>query len=393
MLKKIDHIKIKVVLTTLVIIGILNIVFPQGHREQLDRSIPLLFNYILLILLGVFTLSQKIILTRTGKILIVFFGYIFLHVLFGFAQNYSISIISEFSKYVLWVLFYLFFLRIFLLSNEEIFTKQNYFKYFLIISLIIQTYSIIGERLITFSNETRVTGINSSYVLLSFLPLILISFKKINVTAILLFFGLVLLLATKRGSLLIFAVSGVVILYKFVFVKYSLSKAIITSIMLLTGVIFLSFQYGDLLLARLEDLGSTEDIGSGRGQMYSYLLNTWLNSDSFAVYIFGFGQDSVNYYTNILIGSPLEAHSGILSFTFEYGLVSIFLLFLIIWRMLKMKFDTPIDNTVRYLIVISLVLIELYSFGFFQIAGLNYAICLAYLDARSKKINILKSLV
>lgn len=383
MLKKIDHIKIKMVLTLLVIIGILNIIFPQGHREQLDRSIPLLFNYSLLVLLVIFVFRQKIILTKTGKTLIIFFSYIFLHVIFGFVQNYSISIIAEFSKYVLWLLFYFFFFRVFLLSNKETFTEQKYFKFFLIALISIQIFLIISERIFTFSNEARVVGINSSYLLLSFLPLVLLFFEKINITTILLFFGLLLLLATKRGSLLLFAVSCIIILYKFVFKKYSLSKAIFTSIMLLIGAILLYLQYGDLLLSRLEDLGSTEDIGSGRGQMYSYLLNTWLNSDSFAVYIVGFGQDSVNYYSNILIGSPLEAHSGILSFTFEYGLVSIFLLFLFIWRMIKLKLDTHLDNTVRYLIIISLVLIELYSFGFFQIAGLNYAICLAYLDAKS----------
>ena len=157
-----------------------------------------------------------------------------------------------------------------------------------------------------------------------------------------------ILFSLKRGAILALAVSFLPVLFGKTFI-YSRRISIqnIFLIVLSYSFLFLSYsKFEFLILDRFQDFfdNTSDNFGSGRVNVYSSIFFDWLNSNSYLIYIFGYGYGSVESLNYNLTGNALSAHSDFFNFIHSYGLLgfSLFLYFIfyqfrISYKLFKLK--------------------------------------------------------
>lgn len=174
------------------------------------------------------------------------------------------------------------------------------------------------------------------YVLLWCVPFLMIQDKSRTRSFLIICACFAIFLSFKRGAMLALILSFVAYIFctlminrtarsafKAFFVLIALFLVIVLSVSLVKKI------RPDFFAHRVADLGSAEQIGSGRGTFYVVVLNHYLeafNSNPLN-FFFGFGSRSAHNIIGKYYGTTgIYAHSDWLELTHDYGLFGIFVL-------------------------------------------------------------------
>ncbi|MBO3115783.1 O-antigen ligase family protein [Winogradskyella sp. DF17] len=257
----------------------------------------------------------------------------------------------------------------------------------LVVSLVIIYFLVI---LRDFSNRSLWQGSknffvsNNSYHLLKLFPLVLLMRNKFtNVLILLTAIGIVL--AFKRGALLAFSIAFAVYYFYILFkVKEKKLLKLIFGIGVFSVSSYYFFLNMDIFLARIEDFENVETAGSGRGRMFTLIINEMLNNDNPLVLLFGNGFYATVDFFQKTIGHSIVAHSDIMEFFFNYGLLGLGVIIFFFYRVFKLFlfFKGTYEGLV---IIIWMVVVGLgcsYSINLFAPEMIYAIITLVILEAR-----------
>ncbi|WP_243472936.1 O-antigen ligase family protein [Winogradskyella sp. MH6] len=331
-----------------------------------------------------------------------FFGTMLVFVVSNLIKGYRIpqSIVGKAVKYLLFLFTILSLLHLSLvLDNITSVIKilywitGFYFFYQALISGVIKTkhieYFTIAAVLIYFlvvlrdyTNRNLWEGSkdffvsNNAYHLLKFFPLVLLFQNKLkNVLILLIAIGIVL--AFKRGALLAFGLSFVIYyLYILFKEKKGKLKKLILGIAIVAAGAYYFIQNISVFLSRSEDLESVDSAGSGRGQMFRLIAEDMI-LDNFQPlkFIFGNGVYASKEFFQKTIGHKIVAHSDVLEFFFDFGLIGLVILILFYYRVYKLYrfFRKEYYGMVLKIWLVASGLSSLYSINLFA-AEMIYAI-------------------
>ena len=217
---------------------------------------------------------------------------------------------------------------------------------------------------------------NNSYHLLKLVPLILLLKNRYtNILILLIAMGMVL--AFKRGALLAFSITFVMYYFYILFkVKEKKFLKLVLGVgVVLTGIYFFN-QNIDVFLSRNEDLKNLETAGSGRGNMFSLILDDMINvnSDPFTLF-FGNGIYATKDFFQRTIGHRIVAHSDLLEFFYDFGIIGLLCFMFFFYRIIKLFvfFKNEYYGFILVIWLTALGLSSLYSINLFT-AEMIYAI-------------------
>lgn len=132
-----------------------------------------------------------------------------------------------------------------------------------------------------------------------------------------------------------------------------------------TGAFF-STRHSETLGDDLQDMWDPDRIGSGRGAIYTVILEGWLDA-SLLEKIAGRGQGSTPSVTNERLGLPVEAHSDVLELLTELGVLGL-AVYIVLWfellRLLRHAIEKDQEIAAAYAAALAMVLpITLYSWS------------------------------
>lgn len=178
---------------------------------------------------------------------------------------------------------------------------------------------------------------NNSYRFLAFFPVMYVVHERWR-SFLIVITGLILLLALKRGPILIFALLVLMLLILQVSrAKRSRLKAFLlfgTIFISLASLIYFSESFLDLLIKQVEfmtfragDFSSFETAGSGRGGIYIYLLSSSVLSGELWPTLIGNGALSSFQALELAIGNSIHAHSDLIEILHSFGLLGTIFIF------------------------------------------------------------------
>lgn len=208
--------------------------------------------------------------------------------------------------------------------------------YLLIAVLVIDS---IAEVVITYQTVHHTTVIDvgeSSYLIMSIMPLLLYVFRSYYVWVILFVLGLIMFTAKRSAFIIVLACLPVILYYlKHFRRQFKLNKSTIAVLLLITASIILFYVLNidtinrgiSNFIYRMDRLeGDDGSIGSGRNFIWLGLLNYWYEGEMINQ-LFGFGYFSSNSIWNNV------AHNDFVQYLVDYGIVG-----LVIWTMVLYKF-------------------------------------------------------
>ncbi|WP_138433367.1 O-antigen ligase family protein [Winogradskyella algicola] len=232
---------------------------------------------------------------------------------------------------------------------------------------------------------------NNSYHLLKLFPLVLLMRNKFtNVLILLTALGIVL--AFKRGALLAFSVAFAVYYFYILFkVKEKKLLKLIFGIGVFSAASYYFLLNMDIFLTRVEDFENVETAGSGRGRMFTLIINEMLNNDNPLVLLFGNGFYATVDFFQKTIGHSIVAHSDIMEFFFNYGLLGLGAIIFFFYRVFKLFlfFKGTYEGLVIFIWMVVVGLGCSYSVNLFAPEMIYAIISLVILEA--KRIWILNS--
>jgi len=183
------------------------------------------------------------------------------------------------------------------------------------------------------------TGAYNTYYCLTFLPLLLNlkANKKGNIFIILLSI-IIILFASKRAGIIVAAMSLVVYLLGNLYLaksfKHKFKNFLMTILIMFIAVIVIQSildEFNINIIKRLNNIAV--DGGSGRTIIWKTVIEKYNNS-SIAEKIFGHGYQSV-YYRLMPLGKYSLSHNSFIEYLYDYGIVGISLLVMIIAIIIK----------------------------------------------------------
>ena len=197
--------------------------------------------------------------------------------------------------------------------------------------------------------------------------------------------ALAILITVKRGAIIAFAAGNLFYYLGFVKSNFNFKQIFygisIFLVLALAGSYFFNtyeIQIADRFTADQFDL-ENDRAGSGRVGLYTGLYNDWLESDN---KFFGFGNQE-DTYRNI---RRLHAHSDILGFLYNHGLVGIILILILYIKiynfyLIYRKYDQN-NSALLLTFFVILILVNFYS-GLFRTTSVIYFFAvLPYLQLR-----------
>ncbi|WP_223891090.1 hypothetical protein [Sulfurovum sp. TSL6] len=229
-------------------------------------------------------------------------------------------------------------------------------------------FTLLTEQVL---KDSYVIQSNHGYSLLFLIPLILIAFQSTPKKKIIYFLilGLFIIIALKRGAIIIFAVIFLLIFLPQIIKSKSLSLKLLFIIMLIliTGILIVNANIINDLLMRAEDTS-----GSGRDMLFALFLEKIFNRSSIEI-IFGSGPISAIAYSGTVLGTRhgatygLLPHSDGLLVLFEYGFIGLFMYMYImvkLFSLAKNKFTIYKHAVISILIIY--LFVAIYSHVFFN---------------------------
>lgn len=390
------------VLLSLSILLVYDLFFEAEMRQEVtsDRNFPRIYRSILLLIYSFYLVVLKTgVKTKFNGLFKAIYCLIIFNIILR--SDLSISVLISLSKVLLFFFTYLFFYRVFSIMPL---TSKKYVKKFVLFSIIsLSSYIVISRIGITSglitSGLTKIYGDNNAYILLSFLPFIFsLNFKRQNILLFILIIAI--FFSLKRGAILALIFALIPLIFNINRAKINIIPKLIKNLLFfIVSFFMISYaldNFQEIINERTLDLSfeNQEELGSGRGLMYLYMYDDFLNSSNFFTLLFGFGYESVQELLNKKIGTALMAHSDILNFMHSYGLFGLSLLswFIlhqrkIVSRLFKAKSQYFIPY---YMIFIIFLLKALYSGNFEQMNFSYLLICYALLNVlvANQKIRI-----
>lgn len=238
------------------------------------------------------------------------------------------------------------------------------FFIFFIVSIIRYFYSasVLSTEYESFTNNA---GYYIVYIL-SFIPILI---KKSKLLALLSLFsaGILIVSSSKRGAILCFIIATIIILLLYL-KQYKLSfKSILIFLILIVGVSIFLYQTilsNEYLISRLNV--SEEDITSGRGTIYSSLLNHWTSDSNLLTILLGNGISA----SFSIAGN--YAHCDWFELLVDNGLLGVVLYALLFISLFRYIYMSTEDTAIKYAAYTGLTiwfLQSVISMGYTEIGG------------------------
>ena len=227
----------------------------------------------------------------------------------------------------------------------------------------------------------------SAYLLVWCLPLLLMANKSQLNSIFLALAVLAILLTVKRGAMIALGLS--ILSYGLVYIQVQQRLRAFLRIAGLFCFLTIVFVYGLSLNWEAIQLRFEDTSGSGRDQMYSMLLDHWLDAD-FVNFVLGFGINSVQQYTGFMfsgISGRLGpyAHSDWVQMAHDFGLLGIgFLVWLHIRVLLLIRLSYRIRHPYTPSLAMGYVilfLVNIYSGHLMSPNAVYFGLLLAYANA------------
>jgi len=260
---------------------------------------------------------------------------------------------------------------------------------FLIVFILIYTISSYSLYTTFFLEQaTKETTNNFSYLFVSVLPFVfLFPNKRIVLSFTYMFFLTFLVIqGAKRGAIIITVFINLFwLIYLIFYQKVNIKELCMVSLScIIAGLILKQFILNsDYLMRRYEItlLGNY----SGRDEIYSKILSTWLNCNDSIFYLFGRGFAA----TYSIFGTA--AHNDWLELLFNNGVLGVILYFTVILSVFKMIYEKKFSREKRYIIfaiLFSWFLSSIFSMFYSSINKAPLIILLVYLSESSHQILI-----
>lgn len=229
------------------------------------------------------------------------------------------NIVFDLIKVNLWPTTY--FASYLLCEKDSLFFKKIIYTFF-VIFILGTVYFIVGKEIQdAMSNRGLMTSANSVFCVITVLPFILLFKNKgVSIAAIIVTF-LCVIFSNKRSVTIAFAVALLPTLYNlFSGIKSKGRRKLI--VILLCIVAIGSFYYlgntylGGRIFDRFQ--GIEDDGGSGRVDIWNYVLNAFYASDIIQQF-WGHG-----HYAVSMLGDASAAHNDFLQVLYDYGIVVLF---------------------------------------------------------------------
>jgi len=356
-----NNILVKTVLFLVVLMTLLDLIFPA--KRDISRTLPIINQFFLLIsLVCYFLINIKrwwfdISLSKV----LVWFWLIQLIYLLLTSSNYQADFI-KIARTSIWIFGYFFFLD----SSFYQRFKAKHLLYIFDLMIFIIFLQVLENSLNTsFYRANRDYGIsNQGYFLLFAMP-VLFLYRKVpyrNLLLILIMVGA--LISMKRGAIILLAIQIFYLSFFAQIRQFGGKRFALTFKVLLIISVFALFQFiilerSDIYTNRFENLYNEDfnEIGSGRGALYTLALEHWYTADLKNV-IFGFGYNSTpEFYKTTFLNQGFYAHSDFVMLIHDYGLIGVTILFFIFYGLLK-----QIKNCSKLNLGIPLVLITIAIF-------------------------------
>jgi len=225
---------------------------------------------------------------------------------------------------------------------------------------------------------------NNSYHLLKLFPLVLLMKNKYtNVLILLTAIGIVL--AFKRGALLAFSIAFIIYYFYILFkIKEKKLLKLILGIIVLCVASYYFFVNMDVFLSRVEDFENVETAGSGRGKMFSLIFNEMIGNDSPLVLLIGNGFYATVDFFQRTIGHSIVAHSDVMEFFFNYGIMGLGAIIFFFYRVFKLFlfFKGTYDGMVVFIWIVVIGLGCSYSVNLFAPEMIYAVVSLVILEAK-----------
>lgn len=260
-----------------------------------------------------------------------------------------------------------------LLSKKEI-------RFFLVAIIIVNIiYGLISiSRMKSLANVDDVTSA-AGYIYMSLIPLIayILWNRKVLMMGVLLSLYIMILLASKRGAIIISTLFLITIViynikdgaYKNKFSTLCFSLVFILGLVGATKNIFENNNY---LNSRLEQ--TLEGNSSGRDEIYTKIWNGYLEEYTATELIFGRGCSG-----SITISGLLRAHNDYLEILVDFGLINLILFLLmpiLIFRYINRKEVKVRDKCILALVLCSWCIQSMFSMYLFSMSSINYMLIL-----------------
>lgn len=234
---------------------------------------------------------------------------------------------------------------------------DKHLRYFFLIMLPIFIASFFSSRndLISQSvNNTENVVTNTAYLFVALIPYVFLwgkqKFIAIAGMLLLLFF---IIQGAKRGALIV-ALMGCLVFVYYLLSSVEPKKRVQSFLVALVGIGLLSMYVYDFYISNeflINRMQKISDGGSGRDFIYLNLLNNWYESNSLINYLFGFGFVSTIKYS----GSGHLAHNDWLELLTNFGLIGIFIYFLVFYAAVRFIYDSSVQKEYK-LIMLAIVL-------------------------------------
>jgi hypothetical protein len=263
----------------------------------------------------------------------------------------------------------LFFYLAYYISSKELLQLKHIqlFAIILFILSVYNTYLGIFERADKLGDFFRKAD-NVGYTSLSLMLLFTMDLKRIRNIIFLSLSFILVILSFKRGAMIIGAFVYFIAMWPIFSNRINIKKQtksilIFSSIVVVLGLIYFSFQYWDIISYRfIKD----ETGGSGRELFWSEIVKGWENAGMIRQF-FGFGLFKVpEFLGTSLYGSAVYAHSDWYELLYDHGIfgITIYLAFLLkLISLRKLVFKHANDYYYPYLSVIIAWLLKSYFAG------------------------------
>lgn len=382
----------------ILIIPILDLIFPAKGLEETNRSIPIIYKCLLIVIFTTCLATSKnikrILSNQTSKSILI---YLIISIFYIFLDDENIQRnISYFIRILFWILTFYIFTEIGL-TNNRIFKHQK----LVIISLLLITLSIVirdhfNEDLYMGRYDYSIS--NFSYNIVRIMPLIMLCCEGISRNILIITALIGTIISFKRGAILL-AVATLVTTYLYNLLKRKTLNNRIKILLYLSIFIIIIFltinEFSNIFSIRFKDFESWETAGSGRGRMFYLMISDFITYPTNL--FFGNGYFSTIDFFEDKIGHSIIAHSDFFEFLYNFGLLGI-IIFLNIIKSTYNTFKYYDKINIRYsstvLSILTIITISsLYTNLLFNTEAYYLAISWGYVTgvmSRSKQLSQIK---
>lgn len=328
---------------------IIAVYFAQGAFYTTGSVIAKICLLLILVISAVYLIKSLLIKSKKELFYYALIALLFLNI-FGFFINGELDGIY-FSQIRNILTAFLPFFPFYYFSYKGDLSKNNILRFFIIlipiavISFYTSRNDIIAQQLT--DSENIVT--NTAYFFVALIPYVFLLGKRKTLS----FLSLILLLffiiqSAKRGALIIGGMGGLIYIY-YQLATIQKSKRIQGFVLALIGVTLLlisSYYFyisNEFLIKRLEEV---DEGASGRGIIYSILLNSWYESNSIIDYLFGFG-----FVSSIKHSGGLLAHNDWIELLINFGLLGVFIYLFLFYAAVRFIANPKVKKEHRIIMI------------------------------------------